>query len=156
MNNVTVFCFLASYFVAFVLEMTRLLRRTGISRYVILLFTAAGLVAHTSFLLSQSREAGLPPLLISTKDWLLVLTWIVIVAYLLFALFNRDLAIGQFILPLVLILIGVSYLVSNSTNSVLKERAAIIHPWVMLHATFLALAMVGVLCGFVLSIMYLV
>ncbi len=161
MNNVTVFCFLASYFVAFVLEMSRLLRRTKMSRAVILLFTAAGLVAHTIYLLSQSHEAGLPPLLSSTKDWLLVLTWIAMVAYLLLALFHGDLAIGQFVLPIVLVLVGVSYLVSESTNSIVQSnlseaRAKAIRPWAMLHASFLLFAMVGVVSGFVLSIMYLV
>ena len=63
MANVSVFCFLASYAIAFSLELTRLLRRSSISRIVMLLFAVAGFVAHTLFLWDTGQEKDLPPLL---------------------------------------------------------------------------------------------
>ena len=44
--NVTVFCFLASYVVAFGLEIARWVRQVSINRAVMLFAAAAGMVAH--------------------------------------------------------------------------------------------------------------
>ncbi len=73
MANVTVFCFLASYFVALVLESARLVRGPSVSRMFPVLAGTAGLVAHTTYLIVRSGRSNLPPLLSSTHDWLLVL-----------------------------------------------------------------------------------
>ena len=98
MWHVTVFCFLASYLVAFALELTRFKRRTppGMSlagRFVMIGFGVAGFVAHTLYLLNRSQQTHLPPLLASTHDWMLVLAWVLVLVYLFFALVQRDLAL---------------------------------------------------------------
>ena len=160
MSNVSVFCFLASYLVALGLECFRLVRRTAFSRAFVILAAAAGLVAHTFYLFEQSRQAGLPPLLSSTRDWLLVLAWLAITLYLFLLVVNRELAIGPFVLPLVLVFIGASYFVSQTSNPVVApeadaHRLAVTH-WAMLHASLLVFGIGCVLLGFVLSLMYLV
>ena len=155
--NVTVFCFLASYTVAFVLECTRLAGRTKVGRVVALLFAAAGLVAHTAYLLQRSSEANLPPLLSSMHDWLLVLAWLAIVFYLFLSLVDRDLGVGLFLLPPVLLLIGAAYFVSDRPNPLVPSDAArdAFRNWVMLHASLLVIGIAGIVLGFVLSLMYL-
>lgn len=160
MSNVTVFCFLASYAVALGLDATRLLRLTATSRTFVLLFTAAGLVAHTAYLIVRSRQTNLPPLLASSQDWLLVLAWVAIVFYLYLTILDRNLAIGLFVLPVVLLLIGAGYFVSDSPSQLLARDPQTIknalYYWAMLHASLLVLGIAVVLIGFVISLMYLV
>jgi len=151
MANVSVICFLTSYLVAFVLELTRLKRRTTTSRTIMMIVAAAGLVAHTWYLLERSRQTSLPPLLSSPRDWLLVLAWLAVVLYLSLTLFDRDLAVGQFLLPLVLILILSTYLVNDVPSTELTAHRG----WTMLHASLLVFGIAGVLSGFVLGMMYL-
>jgi len=156
--NVTVFCFLASYVVAFALELTRLLGRSRLSRFVMLGFGAAGLLAHTIFLLGRSRSMHLPPLLSSTYDWLLVLSWLLILIYLFLTAMDRELALGAFALPVVLLLIGATYFTALPTASPLKaeDLAAARRGWTMLHAASLVFGMAGVAAGFVSGLMYMV
>lgn len=156
--NVTVFCFLASYVVAFALELTRLLGRNRLSRFVMLGFGAAGLVAHTILIFNRSRSAHLPPLLSSTYDWLLVLSWLLILIYLFLTAMDRELALGAFALPVVLLLIAATYFIEAPEASPLRaedlEKAR--RGWLMLHAASLVFGMTGVAVGFVSGLMYMV
>lgn len=160
MGNVTVFCFLASYLVAFALEWTRLVRRMSINRIVMLGFAAAGLLAHSLYLVFRSQQTGMPPLLNSTHDWTLVLAWLAVFVYLIISLVDSDLPLGLFLLPLVLILIGIAYLVSDEPNALRPATGeavrTAIHGWAMLHATLLMFGLAGICLGLVLSLMYLV
>ena len=155
MANVSIFCFLASYLVALGLEGVRLVRRTAVSRAALIAFASAGLVAHTAYLYFQSQRANLPPLLSSTRDWMLVLAWVGVVLYLFLTSVDRDLAIGVFLLPLVLLLVGAAYLVSGAPNTAIADYEGA-RAWAMLHASLLVFGIAGVLIGFVLSLMYLV
>ena len=152
MDNVTIYCFLASYAVAFALELTRLFRQIAIRQIVVLAFTAGGFLAHTFLLLNHSEDADLPPLLSSSRDWLLVLAWLVTGFYLFITVCDRKLSIGIFMLPLVLVLVASSYFVSEATNTSLTVQRG----WSMLHAAALALGSGGVLVSIVLSLMYLI
>lgn len=155
MLNTTVFCFLASYVVAFGLELTRLLGRSRLNRAVMVGFGIAGFVAHTFYLINRGQQAHLPPLLASTHDWMLVLAWVVVLFYLFLTLLQRDLAIGVFALPVVIALILSTYFMNLETNTLLGiERAR--RSWGILHASLLVFGMVGVFVGFVSGMMYLV
>lgn len=157
MAGITVFCFLASYTVALALEWLRLVRRTAGSRVVMLLFAAAGLLAHTLYLLHRVSQTHLPPLLSSGHDWLLVLAWIGVVLYLFLSTFDRNLAVGPFLLPLVLGLVGAAYFVGRSPNPVIREAPEVARRgWAMLHSALLVFGIAGVMLGLVLSLMYLV
>lgn len=155
--GVTVTCFLASYVVAFGLELVRTLRG-GSKSWRVLAFLAgsAGLVAHTWYLWVRSSETNLPPLLASSHDWFLVLAWMAVVFYLLLIAVDDELAVGLFLLPLVLILIAAAYFVSDTPSPLLAERLDARRGWAMLHATLLVFGIAGVIVGFVLSLMYLV
>jgi ABC-type uncharacterized transport system permease subunit len=150
--KVSVFCFLASYAVAFGLEWTRLMRRPGISRLLVLALGLAGFVAHTAYLLFRSRSLAnyLPPLLNSTHDWLLVLAWVVVLLYLFLTTIDRELAVGLFMLPVVLLFVGSSYFVSRQTNPLLEGNRGL----AMFHASLLVFGIAGVVAGVVLSLMY--
>ncbi len=160
MSNVTVLCFFATYLLVLGLEWLRTVRPHRLIRPVALVLALAGLVAHTSFLLEQSRQSGLPPLLSSTRDWLLVLAWLGAVLYFFLGVMDRELSIGLFLFPVVIVLIGASYFVSVLTNPVVVPQAdatglAVRH-WAMLHATLLVFGIGLVVTGLVLSLMYLV
>jgi uncharacterized protein involved in cysteine biosynthesis len=92
--KVTVFCFLASYIVALGLEGVRFIRQTTLNRVVMMAFALAGLTAHTIYLVIRSQKSGLPPLLSSTHDWMLVLAWITVLFYLVLTAVDRNLLVG--------------------------------------------------------------
>ncbi|MCA9093516.1 MAG: cytochrome c biogenesis protein CcsA [Planctomycetaceae bacterium] len=149
--NVQVFCFFASYLVAMGLEFFRFLGRSRLSQLATQGFAAAGLVAHTLYILNRAQQTGLPPLLSSTHDWLLVLSWLAVISYLTLTLFDRDLAVGVFLLPIILLCVVATYFVSQTPVAHLDA----LRGWKMLHASLLVLGMLGVIVGFVLSLMYL-
>ena len=155
-EGISLFCFLASYTLAFGLEWVRLLSARRVWRILAPLAGVAGLIAHTWFLWQRSSEANLPPLLSSSRDWFLVLAWMAILFYLVLTTVDGELPIGIFLLPLVLILIGSAQFVSTTTNRILIENLDARGGWVMLHATLLVFGIAGVIVGFVLSMMYLV
>ena len=79
LSGVSITCFTASYVLALVLEVTRLLFRSGIRGAVLLGFACAGLFAHTVYLLNRALAGGALPLS-SQQDWYLVAAWLVICA----------------------------------------------------------------------------
>lgn len=150
--KVSVFCFLASYVVAWGLDAARMWKRWPVPRTVGLVFGTAGFAAQTLYLLLRGRQENLPPLLSSTHDWLLVLAWIVVLLYLFLAALDRELAVGLFMLPVVLLFVAVSYFVSKQPNPLIEGMRGL----AMLHASLLVVGFAGVVSGVVLSVMYFV
>lgn len=149
LSRIGVSCFLLTYAIVFGLEWLRLIGRSQINRALILIGGCLGFLAHTAYLLFRSNSA---PLLSSSHDWLLVLAWLAVLSYLFLVTLDRDLAVGVFLLPVVMILITATYFVSDTAN----RRLDSLYGWKMLHAALLVLGMLGVLVGFVLAMMYLV
>lgn len=108
--QVQISCFFFSYLVSFGLEIYRMARqRTAVSRWLLLAFTSAGLLArHFAYLLTRSRQLGINPLMSSGQDWLLVLAWIGVVLYLILSAAHDRLGHGLFMLPAVLMLVAVA------------------------------------------------
>ena len=106
LSGVGIICFAASYAIAWVLEISRLLFRSGVRGAIMLGFAAAGLVAHTAFLYYRAVNAAGAPLS-SEQDWYLVAAWALVVVYLYLAALHTKVPFGLFLLPLVLGLIGV-------------------------------------------------
>jgi ABC-type transport system involved in cytochrome c biogenesis permease subunit len=148
LERVTVFCFAASYAVAFLAELLQLLRPRPVLRLIGLGFGSAGLLAHTIFLGVHH------PQLASRYGSLLFLAWIVAVFYLYGSLHHRKIAWGLFVLPLVLGLIGLAVLFVHDTAP--TEEAWLLWSWGGVHGVLLLLAAVGVCVAFVASVMYLV
>jgi hypothetical protein len=156
LGKITAFCFAASYAVALALELLQLLRPRPVVRVLSLGFGAAGLLAHTVFVVVN-------PLPLETAFGSLVfLAWVLAVFYLYGSLHHRRVAWGLFVLPLVLGLVTLAELFHRPTGprtpAVSWELFALHgrHFWPVLHGLLLLLAAVGVCVGFVASVMYLV
>src|SRR5262245_57823678 len=111
MQQVSLFCFAASYALALALELWHLARPRPITRLGALGLTAAGLVAQTIYLAVQR-----PPLLWQ-YGLLLVLAWVLAVFYLSSALHHGKQAWGVFVLPLVLVLVVLAQVFGQPTNA---------------------------------------
>jgi ABC-type uncharacterized transport system permease subunit len=152
LEHVTLLCFFASYLLALVLELTQFVRASQLTRWGAIIATAAGLVAHTAYLLVRSRDSQLPPLLSSAHDWLLVLSWLTVVMLLTILLWNRHSAVALFGLPPVVVMVGAARFVSQTTDQILVD----LYGWKMLHASLWVLGIAGCCAAFVISLMYLV
>ena len=158
MEKVSVVCFLASYALATVFAFLRLRGQSALSHVLTVGATCAGLLAHTMYLYFRSRDANLPPLMASSHDWLLVLAWVAVLTYLFLTMLDRELPLGAFVLPVVLVVVGASRFVSLEPNPLLSaeqlsQRAA--RGWVMLHVSLLTFGIAGVIGGLILALMYL-
>ncbi len=151
LSGISVFCFAASYTVALALETTRLWFRSGVRGALMLGFAGAGLLAHTLFLGYRAATAAGAPLS-SQFDWYLLAAWIVIAVYLYFTYYHPKTAIGLFVLPLALALIGVAQF---SPKEPFPQTPAA-QVWGIVHGVFLLLGYVAVIVGFVAGLMYLV
>ncbi|MGH7193726.1 MAG: hypothetical protein ACREJM_09365, partial [Candidatus Saccharimonadales bacterium] len=80
LSRVTIFCFAASYAVAWALEASRLWFRSGFRGAVMLGFGAAGLLAHTFYLAYRAGADAVP--LSSEFDWYLLAAWLLAAVYL--------------------------------------------------------------------------
>ncbi len=151
MSGVTTLCFAASYALALVLEIARLMFRRGVRGAVVLGIAVAGLVAHSAFLYYRTISAtGVP--LSSEKDWYLVAAWVLVVAYLGLAILHPKVPFGLFLLPLALGLIGAARFLARDETMARRPAAEI---WGAIHGISIVLATVAVLVGFVAGLMYL-
>lgn len=160
LDKITIFCFAASYTVALVLELLQLVKPRPVLRLVGLGFGAAGLLAHTLYLLVQVPEKTAT--LLASPLWsLLFLAWILAVFYLYGTIHHRQQAWGVFVLPVVLALIGLARLApldegSDRSDLSFFESFRGDRFWGSIHGILLLLASVGVCVGFVASVMYLI
>lgn len=152
-DGVNLLCFTASYGIALALEVTRLMFRSGVRGAVMLGFGAAGLVAHTLYLANRVLASGGGAPLSSAYDWYLVAAWVLAATYLYLTLHHPRAAIGLFVLPLVLGLIGVAFFLAD-TSSLADSQAT--YYWGLIHGVFLLLGTVTVAVGFVAGTMYLI
>ena len=150
LSGITILCFGASYAVALALEVVGLRFRFGWHRLVMLLFAMAGLFAHTLYL--AMRVGGEASPLASPADWFLLAAWLVAAIYVVAALWFPRSAVGLFILPLVLALIGASLVASDAPFTGGNASRA----WGLMHGWLLLLATIAVSVGFLAGLMYLI
>jgi hypothetical protein len=151
-SGISVFCFAASYGVSLALEISRLLFRSGVRGAVMIGFAAAGLLAHTLFLAYRaSTSSDLP--LSSAFDWYLMAAWILSAAYLYLTLLHPRTAIGVFVLPVVLALIGVAEFLADPQPFAQSRDSALFG---MVHGGLFLAGTVMTAAGFLGGLMYLV
>ena len=151
MSGISITCFAASYTVVLILEISRLLFRSGIRGAIMIGFAAAGLLAHTIYLVERAVSASGYPLS-SEQDWYVVAAWILAALYLYLTAYHRDNAFGVFLLPLVLGLVAAGAWLADPTPF---ERQPALLLWGVLLGTSLMLATVAILVGFAAGLMYL-
>lgn len=152
LSGISITCFAASYAVAWVLELSRLLFRSSVSRAVMIGFAAAGMLAETLYLGYRAQTAVASPLS-SNFDWCLVAAWMLVGAYLYLSYYHPNTALGMFLLPLVLVLVAAAGLLADR-DPIAPEPASQV--WGIVHGVFLLLGTVTVMVGFVAGTMYLV
>ena len=151
LSGVGTICFAASYLVALILEISRLVFRSGVRGAVMLGFAGAGLVAQSAFLYHRAVAAGGSPLS-SNQDWYLLAAWVLVVIYLFLVYHHPKAPFGLILLPLALCLIAVAVWFADS-RPFAPERAAKV--WRVIHGTSLLLGTVAVLIGFAAGLMYI-
>jgi hypothetical protein len=152
--QIQVYCFLFSYLASLGCEIALLIKKSSVViRWLLLGFSIAGFFAHTVYLISRSRTAGLPPLLSSQQDWLLVLAWIGGLLYVVLLVTHRQLAHGLFMLPAILLLVSVAVFVSRESTGNMDQLA--VRRLGMFHAASLVLGIAAVLGAAISGLMYL-
>jgi ABC-type transport system involved in cytochrome c biogenesis permease subunit len=147
--GITHVCFGLSYLGAFILELARQARPSAPTRVAGLLFGFAGLVAHTIFLLVHQPNPA------TAHGSLLLLAWVLAVFYLYGSVHYRAPAWALFVLPVVLVLIGLSFAFSQDETAFGSWFSAD-HFWGTVHGLLVLAASVGITIGFLASAMYLV
>lgn len=147
--GITVFCFGMSYLVALGLDLARQLRPRRAFQVASLLFGAAGLAAHTIFLIVHQPSPA------AAYGSLLLLAWVFAVFYLYAVLHKQSEVWGLFVLPLVVSLVGLSF-VFRAEPSDIGSWFAGDHFWGSVHGALVLASSVGITVGFLASVMYLV
>ncbi len=154
LTKITIVCFFGSYVVTLLLDVTRLLFRAPIRIAVMWTFAVAGLFAHSVYLwLRVQEELPSASPLSNWHDWCLLIAWTLTATYLLIGVWRPESAAGMFILPLVLILIGLAYIYRDAP-SFPREQALTV--WGVVHGIALLLGTIVVALGFVAGVMYLI
>jgi ABC-type transport system involved in cytochrome c biogenesis permease subunit len=142
-------CFGLSYLTAFGLEAYRTVHHARWSRIAGIVFAVAGLLAHTIFLAYHQPSPASP------YGSILLLAWVFGVVY-VYGLLHRDPhPWAVFVLPLVLILVAISFWFQGSGQPDGSWFSGE-HFWGMFHGVLLLLASVGITMAFLASAMYLV
>jgi ABC-type transport system involved in cytochrome c biogenesis permease subunit len=152
LERITVFCFAASYGTALGLELWHLAAPRPILRLSAVGFGAAGLVAHTVYLVVQPLPLATP------RGSLLFLAWILAFFNLSETIHHARQAWGLFVWPLVLGLIGLGELVPAQRDSEQTFWSGLSGTrfWGSVHGVLVLLAAVGVCIAAIASVMYLV
>lgn len=153
MGGIQVFCFVASYSVALALEATRLWFKSGVRGAIMVGFAAAGLVAHTWFLVNEAaKDPAIGAPLSNWFDWYLAAAWALAVAYLYLTRAHPRTPVGLFLLPVILALIGVAHRFRGTPDF---SRDAALTLWGWAHGVTLLAGSVVVIGGFVAGMTYL-
>lgn len=128
-----------------------MLFRSGVRGAVMLGFGGAGLLAHTLFLYHRAvTTSGAAPLS-SSFDWYMLAAWLLAGIYFYLTYYHPQAAIGLFLLPLVLALVGAAHLADREPFA----RSPAAQAWGAIHGVFWLLGTVAVLFGFMAGMMYL-
>ncbi|MGC8639106.1 MAG: cytochrome C assembly family protein [Isosphaeraceae bacterium] len=152
MDRLRVLCFAGTYSLALLCELARLVIRSPLRWYLTIGLTALGWVAHTLFLtnLALKDMLFLPATAFESG---MVLAWIVALIGLYFMVhWPRQVAVGIFILPLVLGLIGIASFAPRESNWLEGEMITF---WGMVHGFFLLGGAVSTCLAFAAGLMYL-
>jgi ABC-type transport system involved in cytochrome c biogenesis permease subunit len=147
--GVTHVCFGLSYLFALALELIHQARPGRGLRIAGLIFGVAGLAAHTIFLIVHEPNPA------TAFGSLLLLAWVLAVFYLYGTLHHRSQAWGLFVLPVVSILVGLSFAFYRRGDSS-SDWYSGEHVWGAVHGILVLAASVGITVAFLASVMYLV
>jgi hypothetical protein len=151
LSGISILCFAACYAIALGLETFGLKSRAVWHRAALIGVTAAGIVAHTLFLVYHAARAGGVPAS-TAVEWLLLAGWVLAVVYLATLFYLPRSPTGLVLLPIVLGLVIGSHWASNEPLA----PARTFQVWGAFHGIVLLLGTVAVCVGFLAGVMYLV
>jgi Cytochrome C assembly protein len=155
--GVTVTCFLLSYVIALLLEVGRLAIRFPGRNALLIGMLSLGWVAHSIFLYNQLYGSvalsTLPQLLASWFEWVIFAAWGLAAAYLVLLIRNPQSAVGVFLTPVILALIGLASVVRNTPPF---EPETTIGVWKTIHGISLLVGTTFICLGVAFGSMYLV
>jgi ABC-type transport system involved in cytochrome c biogenesis permease subunit len=154
MERLSVLCFAGTYGLALASELARFFVRSATRWYLTVLLVALGWAVHTAYLANLARQEGQLP--IATQfDSLVTLSWILAaIALYLIVRSPKAVAIGVFILPVVVVLAATAGL--SGPRPVWTNWDVWSSFWGMVHGWFLLLGAVCTCVAFVAGVMYLV
>ena len=141
LSGISLTCFATSYLVALCLEVTRLLFRSGLRGALLQTFVALGVFTHSVYLINAARLANTSAPLSSWHDWYLVAAWVLAVVYGALMLSNPRVAVGVFVLPLVIGLVAAAHFGADSVPFSQGEASRV---WAIIHGSSLLLGTVVV------------
>ena len=155
--GVTVTCFLLSYLIALLLELSRLAIRFPGRNVILIGMLGLGWIAHTLFLMNQlSASAGgeaSPQWLSSWFQWAILGAWGLAGTYLFLLIRNPQSAIGAFLSPPILALIFLAMIVRNAPPFSPETTAGV---WRSIHGVSLLIGTMFICFGVAFGAMYLV
>lgn len=157
LSGVTLTCFSLSYLIVFLLEATRLVWRVPYRMVGVWIMLGLGLFTHAVYLWNIGQrellELGSRGLLSSWHDWSLLAAFGLAITYTCLLWKRPDTAVGTFILPLILLLIGFSWTVAAAEPF---PRTTTVNLWALVHGSSLLVGTMVVSLGFAVGLMYLV
>jgi ABC-type transport system involved in cytochrome c biogenesis permease subunit len=154
MDRLKVLCFAGTYGLALVCELARLVVRSPFRWYLTFALTALGWLVQTAFLanLALKEEMILP--VTTAFESVMVLSWIVaLIGLYLMLHWPRQVAVGIFVLPLVVgLVVAAGWFVPRQSNW-LEE--GMITFWGTVHGVFLLGGAVSTCLAFAAGLMYL-
>ena len=155
LNKISVTCFAASYLVVFGLEVSRVYFKAKLRPIARIGFAVAGLFAHTVYMLYQGNveisETGI--WLSDWQAWSYAAAWVLAAAYFWFSIQKSQSVVGLFVLPLVLLLIGIGIYQGDQNSFTVSEAKS---GWNAVHGFSLLLGTVSVGLGFTFGLIYLI
>ncbi len=154
-QGISVTCFVSSYVVALLLELSRFWGKAPGRTVLTVGFTAAGLLAQALYLfaLGQEYTTGIESgLFAGWYDWCLLVAWAMAACYLVLYLRRPDTTVGVFLLPPVLVLIALARFTRDWQPF---SRVEAVGFWRSVHALAMTVGAAAVLMGFIAGLMYL-
>jgi len=153
LTGISLVCFSTSYAITLALEVSRLFFRMPIRMVVMLLFALLGLTMQILYLYNRATAPGLANVPLSNwHDWYVIAAGVLAAVYVYLAATRPQTSVGLFLLPVVLVLIGVAY--AFPQNLALPQSSAQ-SAWGIAHGLLLLFGTISVSLGFAAGLMYL-
>jgi len=153
--GISLTCFVGSYVVAMLLDLTRSAVQIPGRGLLTILFTVAGLFSQAVYLVARAvgqNANGEMGLFAGWYDWSLLVAWGLAACFLTLYLRRPDTSVGLFLLPPVLLLVGLASLTRDWAPF---SRVEAVGLWRTVHALAMMVGTAAVLMGFIAGLMYL-
>lgn len=155
LSGISVTCFVGSYIVAMLLELTRVFGKLPGRGLFTIIFTMLGLFTQAVYLIVRAvgeQASGEVGLLAGWYDWSLLVAWGVAASFLTLYLSRPDTSVGLFLLPPVLMLVAMAWPMRDWQPF---SRAEAVGLWRTMHGLAMMVGTAAVLIGFIAGLMYL-